>query len=64
MEEENFKVLIEVLKIIENAELKGSKIDDVIISMIGNFYPDMTDEQKQKLKEEFSLYIKKRDEWI
>lgn len=62
MEEENFKVLIEILKIIEKEELKGNKIRDVISSMIDNFYPDMTDEQKKKIKEEFSLYIRKREE--
>ena len=27
--------------------------------MIDNFYPDMTDEQKKKIKEEFSSYIRK-----
>ena len=59
MKEENFEVFIEILKIIEKEELKGNKINDVITSMIDNFYPDMTDEQKKRIKEEFSFYIRR-----
>ena len=59
MKEENFKVFIEVLKIIEKEESKGNKIRDVISSMIDTFYPDMTDEQKKKIVEEFSFYASK-----
>ena len=61
MKEENFEVFIEILKIIEKEELRGNKINDVITSMIDNFYPDMTDEQKEKIKEEFSFYIRKEE---
>ena len=59
MKEENFEVFIEILKIIEKEELKGNKINDVITSMIDNFYPDMTNEQKKKIDKEFSFYIRK-----
>ena len=57
MEEENFEVFMEILKIIEREELKGNKIDDLISSMIDNFYSEMTDEQRKKIKEEFSFYM-------
>jgi len=59
MKEENFEVFIEILKVVEKEELKGNKINDVISSMIDNFYPDMTDEQKKRIKEEFSFYIRR-----
>ena len=60
MDEENFRVLIQILRIIEQEELRGNRIKDVISSMLDTFYPEMTDEQKKKMNDEFSFYIKKR----
>jgi DNA-binding ferritin-like protein (Dps family) len=62
MEEENFKVLIEIIRIIEKEEFRGNKVGDAISSMIDNFYPDMREDQKKKIREEFLAYIRRREE--
>jgi DNA-binding ferritin-like protein (Dps family) len=61
MKKENFKLFVKMLRLIENEELKGNKINDLISSAIDNFYPDMTEEQKRKLRDEFLFYMRKKD---
>ena len=57
MDEESFRLFIQIIKLIENEEVRGNKINDLISSTIDSFYHDLTEEQKKKIKDEFSYYL-------
>ena len=57
MDKESFRLFIQIIKLIENEEVRGNKINDLISSTIDSFYHDLTEEQRKKIKDEFSYYL-------
>ncbi len=61
MDEESFRLFIQIIKLIASEEVMGNKINDLISSTIDTFYHDLTEEQKKRIREEFSYYLKSED---
>jgi DNA-binding ferritin-like protein (Dps family) len=60
MDEESFRLFIQVIKLIEDEEARGNKINDLISSTIDSFYRNLTEGQRKRIRDEFSYYLSSR----
>lgn len=62
MEEERFSLLVQVLKLLEQEELKGVSLPKAIARVIDSFDADLTQEQRTLILREFAHYERTRRE--
>lgn len=62
MDENKFRIFFSVLKAMENEDVSKGSIENVIIKIIDNSEKAMTEEQKNRIYNEFVHYERKRKE--
>jgi len=61
MEDDNFRILVEILKKLQKTDYAGSTIESAIVEILDSIEKSLTEEQKQILIKEFIHYHRLRN---
>ena len=59
MKNENFELLLAMMRLLKSEDAKSASIEDSIISIINNFRTYLDEKQKKQIDEEFKKYVAK-----